>query len=279
MAIIYRTAGPWGAGKGANLVAGEVDGNFYDLNARLMVTEGAIPELVSISFFEVVGNSFYIHMTNGTIQGPFALPQLAWNFRGEWVSNIVYYVNDVVTHNGSVYMVMFSHVSGATFDPNANDGLGHPYYALLLTEPSNVLPTGGNIGDYLYKQSSTDYDCTWSPPVVFPAQALREAPNPTYTVTLDNIASYVRCINGSGCTVAIPNDVALNFPLSTEISFRQCTDSPVILQPASSVLFSTIKGFLFSNGTVQTGRNGAVITAKKVGPNSWDVFGLLAGGT
>jgi hypothetical protein len=53
----------------------------------------------------------------------------------------------------------------------------------------------------------------------------------------------------------------------------------VILQPASSVLFSTIKGFLFSNGTVQTGRNGAVITAKKVGPNSWDVFGLLAGGT
>jgi hypothetical protein len=275
MPIIYRTAGPWGAGKGANLVAGEVDGNFYEINNRLITTEAAIPTLVSISFFEVAGNSFYIHMSNGTIQGPFTLPQLAWNFRGAWTPNTVYYVNDVVTINGSVYMVTFNHVSALVFDPYATDGQGHPYYGLLLTEPSNVLPKGGNIGDYLYKQSANDYDCVWSPPVVFPAQALREAPDATYTLTLDNIASYVRCVNASGCSIMIPNDTRMNFPLSTEISFRQCTGSAVTLRPDVSVVFATIDGFLQTDNSVLTGRKGAVITAKKISSNNWDVFGLM----
>jgi hypothetical protein len=278
MAVIYRTAGPWGAGKGANLVAGEVDGNFYDINSRLTVAEETIPTLVSISFFEVSGNSFYIHMTDGTIQGPFALPQAAWNFRGTWLPSTAYYINDVVTFIGSTYMVTFNHISAATFDPNANDGLGHPYYGLLLTNPANVIPAGGQFGDYLTKRSDADFDISWSGPVVFPAQALREAPNPTYTLTLDNIASYVRCINGAGCTIIVPSDTTLTFPLASEISLRQCTASPVILRPDTGVSFSTIAGFLFTDGSVQTGRNGAVITAKKIGPNNWDIFGLLAGG-
>jgi len=281
MPIIYRTAGPWGAGKGANLVAGEVDGNFYDVDRRLLTVEDNFPEAATgIAFFSVSGDLFYVHMTNGTIQGPFQLPSRKWNFRGEWLSSTNYQKDDVVTANGGVYLILLNHVSGSVFDPGANDGLSHDYYALLLTDPANVMPDGGLTGQYLMKTSNTDYVVGWQTPTVFPSQKLLEAPNATYSLTLNNIASYVRCVNGSGCTITIPNDDVLNFPLSTEISFRQCTDSPVTLQGGSDVALGTIDGYLATDpvtfvNTVRTGRSGAVITAKKIRAYGWDVFGLL----
>jgi hypothetical protein len=272
MAIIYRTPGPWGAGKGANLVAAEIDGNFYDVDRRVTVVEDNIPAAANgIAFFSVSGSLFYVHMTDGTIQGPFALPQQAWNFRGAWAPATVYSVDDVVTANGSVYMVLINHVSASLFDPNVSDGAGHNAYGLLLTNPANVLPAGGLNGQYLTKTSDTiDYASGWQTPVIFPSQKLLEAPNPTYGLTLANIASYVRCVNASGCTITIPSDSTLNFPLSTEISFRQCTDTGITLVPASAVAFNLISGL-----SAKTARNGAVISAKKVAANNWDVFGLL----
>lgn len=272
MAIVYRTSGPWGTGKGANLVAGEVDTNFYDLAQRMTTVEGDLPQAaVSIAFFSISGDLFSVHMTNGTVQGPFELPTRAWNFRGDWQPSTIYNVDDVVTANGGVYMVLVNHTSAATFNAGATDGSGNNLYGLLLVNPSNVLPTGGEIGQYLVKTDDVDYVVGWQTPVVFPSQKLLEAPDPTYTLTFNNIASYVRCIHVSGCTVTIPNDSTLNFPLSTEISFRQCTAAAVILSAASGVTLNAI-GALLS----KTGAMGAVITAKKVAANNWDVFGLLA---
>lgn len=271
MPIIYRTAGPWGAGKGGNLVAGEVDGNFYDVDRRLITIEDNAPEAANgIAFFSVSGSLFYIHMTNGTIQGPFQLPGMRWNFRGVWLPSTVYSVDDVVTANGSVYLVLFNHVSGSVFVPGANDGLGHNYYGQLLTNPENVLPSGGLAGQYLTKTSNTSYVVGWQTPTIFPSQKILEAPDPTYTLTLDNIASYVRCVNGSGCTVTVDVDTTLNFPLGTEVSFRQCTNVGVILVAATGVIFSVIEGY-----SAKTARNGAVITAKKIAANKWDVFGYV----
>lgn len=271
MAIIYRTAGPWGAGKGANLVPGEVDGNFFDVDKRVTHIEDIMPAAANgIAFFSASGNQFYVHMTDGTIQGPFILPQQAWNFRGEWTTSTIYNVNDVVTANGGVYLVLFNHVSASSFDPNVNDGLGHDYYALLLINPANVLPSGGEVGQYLTKSDTFDYAVNWQTPVIFPSQRLLEAPSSTYTLTLDNIASYVRCVSASGCSITVQNDSVLNFPLSTEISFRQCTNSGITLLADTGVTFNTIVGF-----SAKTARNGAVITTKKVLANNWDIFGLL----
>lgn len=47
--IIYRTSGTWGAGKGSNLTAAEVDGNFYDLEERVetLETYGATAESIT----------------------------------------------------------------------------------------------------------------------------------------------------------------------------------------------------------------------------------------
>jgi hypothetical protein len=271
MAIIYRTIGPWGAGKGANLVAAEVDGNFYDINNRLTVTEETIPTLVSIDHFAVSGNAFYIHMTDGTIQGPFALPVTTWNFRGTWRPNTNYMLNDVTDYNGAVYMVLFNHISATVFDAGANDGAGHAYYGLMLEQPSSIIPPGGLTGQLLAKSSNADYAVNWQTPAIFPAMTLREAPDPTYTLTLADIAGYVRCVNASGCSITIPSDATLSFPLSVEISFRQCTASPVTLVPGTAVTINTITGL-----RPATGGTGAVITAKKVGANTWDLFGLLS---
>lgn len=275
MTIVYRTSGPWGAGKGANLVPAEVDGNFFDVSRRVTVLEDNAPAASNgIAYFNIGGTNnelFYVHMTNGTIQGPFALPQKTWTFRGPWTPSIVYNADDVVTMVGSVYLVLFNHISAAIFDPGANDGLGHDFYGLLLSNPANVLPAGGLQGQYLVKSADADYAVGWQTPVVFPAQKLLEAPDPTYTLTNSNVASYVRCVNASGCTIVIPNDATLSFPLSTEMSFRQCTDGGIVLSPDIDVVFNVISGL-----QSKTARNGAVITAKKIATNSWDVFGLLS---
>jgi hypothetical protein len=271
MPIIYRTAGPWGAGKGANLVPGEVDGNFYDVDRRLFIIEDSAQEVATgIAFFSVSGDLFYVHMTNGTIQGPFALPDKKWNFRGPWLPSTVYSRDDVVTANGGVYLVLLNHVSAAVFVPGANDGSAHNYYGLLLTNPANVLPSGGLTGQYLMKTSDTSYVIGWQTPTTFPSQKVLEAPDPTYTLTLDNIASYVRCVNGSGCTITVNADATLNFPLGTEVSFRQCTNAGVTLVAATGVIFNLIEGF-----SAKTARNGAVITAKKIAASKWDVFGYV----
>jgi hypothetical protein len=250
-----------------------VDGNFHDLDARVGSVEDNIPAAaVGIAFFAVTPpNLFYVHMTNGTIQGPFALPQLAWNFRGVWTPSTVYAVNDVFTANGSTYMVLINHISASLFDPNANDGAGHNVYGLLLTNPANSLPQGGLIGQYLVKSDITDYAVSWQTPAIFPAQTILEAPNPTYTLTLANIASYVRCVNASGCAITVPGDATLTFPLSTEISFRQCTASGIVLSADTGVQFNLISGY-----SARTSLTGAVITAKKIAANNWDIFGLLS---
>lgn len=274
MAIIYRTDGAWGAGKGANLVAAEVDGNFYDVDQRIVDLEGSMPAAaVGIAFFSVTGtNLFNVHMTDGTIQGPFALPEQVWNFRGDWLPTTVYAANDVVTANGSVYLVLVNHTSNAgAFDPDANDGAGHNYYGLLLTNPANVIPAGGDVGQYLAKTDTADYAIGWeTPPTPDLSQAVLQAAGTTYTLTLANAATYVRCTNAAGCSITIAPDATLSFPLSTEISFRQCTDAGVVLVAGTGVILNAISGL-----STATGRNGAVITAKKVAADTWDVFGLL----
>lgn len=163
MALVYRTSGPWGGGAGANLSAGQVDYNFYDLDYRLQSMELHPLQPVQISYFSTVGSQFYVHMSDGTVQGPLALPVVGWNFRGVWTPSTTYFVNDVITGpDNVVYIVMLNHISApATFDPGANDGAGHNAYKVVMTSPAGVLPAGGGPGFVLTKASVTDYDVQW----------------------------------------------------------------------------------------------------------------------
>ena len=119
MTMIYRTAGAWGAGKGSNLTAAEVDGNFHDLDARLVDVETNPAQPVQIESITSTGSALTITMDNGDVYGPFPIDAATIDFRGNWAPATAYKTNDIVVHAGSeVYYVAADHTSDGTFDAN-----------------------------------------------------------------------------------------------------------------------------------------------------------------
>jgi hypothetical protein len=163
MPITYRTSGSWGAGTGVDLSASQIDNNFYYHDSLIAALEDHAGSGAGIDYFAVSGNNFFVHLTDHTILGPYALPVSQWHWRGPWTVSTSYAVNDVFEIDGSVYLDIYAPNPGQlTFDPNANDGLGHNFYALLITAPSDVLPVGGTSGQLLAKSvDSPDYAVEW----------------------------------------------------------------------------------------------------------------------
>ncbi len=162
-AITYRTNDitRWGTGQGSDLSAPQIDINFYNLAQDIASIQTGLT--AGIDFFVAAGPNFYVHLKDHTVLGPYALPVAQWNFRGQWLPSTAYAVMDVITDNGSVYLVIFAHTSNPTFNQFANDGLGHDYYGLLLSQPSDVLPVGGTAGQVLTKSvDSPDFSVEWA---------------------------------------------------------------------------------------------------------------------
>jgi hypothetical protein len=158
MAIVYRTPGPWGPGLSENLSPAQVDNNFWQLVQD--VASKAI-QGVGISNFVVSGNQFTVVLTDHTLLGPYPLPIAQITFRHEWQPNTSYIANDIFTHGGSTYITLVNHISAATFDPGANDGLGHDFYGLLLQNAAITIPVGGFDGAFLRKLGSVDFAAQW----------------------------------------------------------------------------------------------------------------------
>lgn len=135
MTLKFRTNGPWGPGEGGDLPAFDIDMNFYELLSRIIVLEGDPPVAVSISDFTVVGTQLTVVMTDATTRGPFTLPTTKISNGGEWQPNTLYVTQTFLKNGGRLYLVVFNHVSNATFDPGANDGDGHDFYELVLDKP------------------------------------------------------------------------------------------------------------------------------------------------
>ena len=163
MTQTYRTddLARWGAGQGFNLSPVQVDINFWDLIQRMLAQEARPDPSAGIAYFEIVGVMMYVHMTDGSVLGPYELPVATFNDRGVWTAETVYSKMDTFSINGGLYVVVFDHTSGATFDPGANDGAGHDYYQLMLQTPGSSLPSGGAVGSLLQKTTETDYAVGW----------------------------------------------------------------------------------------------------------------------
>jgi hypothetical protein len=237
MTVIYRTAGAWGAGLGANLTPANVDGNFWDHDSRIEALEDHTGEGVGISTFTISGNQLTVVMTDSTTRGPFALPSATWDFRGPWQPLTTYLALDVVTALTGLYLVTYPHTSASAFDPNANDGLGHNYY---------------------------------SPLIEFPPVPVLTVTVATFTPGLSYANSYIRMTNVSGCAVTIPNDATLNFAIGTELHFRAVANPSVTFEPMSGCFINFPEGYLNSIAVI-----GGTVTLKKVAADEWDAFGLL----
>lgn len=161
--ITYRSV------KGSDLTADEIDTNFSntavavdDLQATVLSGGAA-----GVDYFSIADNNqLYVTLTNHATSLVGTLPSSAWDAGPGpavqfWAASTAYAVNAVFQNDGSLYLVIYPDPGQLTFDPNANDGLGHNYFALLLASPSDVLPTGGAAGSFLVKASSVDFAVEW----------------------------------------------------------------------------------------------------------------------
>ncbi len=115
--IVFRTTGPWGPGKGANLTPTEVDENFHDVDERIDTLETNPPVAVSIASISVVGSSMFVFLDDSTELGPFTLPTAVFNWRGDWAEGTSYVINDVFYSAGDgVYLVVTDFESASNFD-------------------------------------------------------------------------------------------------------------------------------------------------------------------
>lgn len=294
MTIVYRDV------KGSNLTPDEVDGNFHDLDDRVSAIEDSPPEARGI--VEITqggdGGSLTIEMTDSTTEGPFTLPEFSIRFRGEWEATTGYLVNDIITANSVVYIVLFAHTSEATFDPGANNGMGDDYYGVLLEIPATTIPAGGGEGYVLTKNSATDYDMQWqnrgipdggdagdvliklsSDDLDFDWAPASFASVSNLAVTefnpeLTHAGGFYMCTNVAGCLVRIPEHGSVAFPIGTEMHFCQDAAGSIVIVGQDSdtnVVIDAPIGY-----EPLTALEGSVITAKKVATNRWVVFGLVA---
>lgn len=119
----------WGAGKGGDLDAVEVDMNFWDILERLDAVEADPPEPVSVDQITSTDNTFTITLTNGA-STVLPLPAAKFNVI-PWTPLTFFAPNTYVTEGQNTYLVLLPHTSAASFDPNANDGSGNELYGLL----------------------------------------------------------------------------------------------------------------------------------------------------
>lgn len=162
--LTYRTADftRWGGGQGSNLSATQVDLNFWTLFEAIQAIQSEPDNFAGIDFITVMaGDQLYITLTDHRVMGPFTLPTSEWNPRGVWQPNTAYAPFDVVTFNGSLYLITIGHTSAATFSPFATDGNGHNLYNLILNSPDNVLPLNGSLGQRLVRQTGSPLATSW----------------------------------------------------------------------------------------------------------------------
>lgn len=93
----------------------------------------------------------------------------------------------------------------------------------------------------------------------------------TYTPAMADQQKYLRCTNAGGCTVIVPANASIAFPVKSEITFRQCGAGQVSFAVASGVVLNGVSGFLD-----KTAGEGASVMIKKVAADEWDLIGLLA---
>jgi hypothetical protein len=141
MAIIYRTAGVWGAGKAANLTPVEVDQNFNDLDVRVTAVETNPAQPNQIASIDVVGRLMTITMTDHTTFGPFALPVTKFEFTGEFQPFHDYKQFQFLTNANILYMVLHDFTSEGAFI-FGSDADGPFYQQIVLANPPTVYDIG-----------------------------------------------------------------------------------------------------------------------------------------
>ena len=124
MTIVYVTTGAWGSGTGTPNSAAQVDGNFYDVDQRIVDLNADLAEGKRIDTVTYTSNSMTFHFTDGTSQ-VIPLPIATLTYVGEWMNSTPYARGNLVSVRAlGMYQVLENHTTPpppAMFDPNATD--------------------------------------------------------------------------------------------------------------------------------------------------------------
>lgn len=134
MTIVYVTSGAWGTGTGAPNSAAQVDGNFYDLDQRVVNLVGDLDEGKRIDTVTYTSSSMTFHYTDGTTD-VIPLPVAEMEYAGTWMNSTPYTTSHLITAANGFYQVLQNHTTPALpapFDPHAVDGSGNPLYQLWM---------------------------------------------------------------------------------------------------------------------------------------------------
>ena len=136
MTIIYVTTGAWGGGTGTPNSAAQVDGNFYDVDQRVVALTADLAEGKRIDFVTYTSNSMTFHFTDDTTQ-VIPLPIATFEYRGQWTNDTPYTRGNLITASNGFFQVLEDHTTPplpAPFDPNATDGTtdNNPLYQLWM---------------------------------------------------------------------------------------------------------------------------------------------------
>lgn len=207
--LTYRTSdnARWGGGLGSDLSAGQIDLNFWALFSAVQALETHQTAAADIDYMVTVGNQLYVHLTNHRVLGPLTIPTANWQPKGAWAPFTLYGSFNTVTNNGSLYLVLTPHTSGATFSPLATDGLGQNLYSLLVAQPNNALPDGGTIGQRLAKSSGSPYKTIWQSDFIRLALYVEGKPTPGERVMQYMVVDHMTLPAGLAGSVAYANVV------------------------------------------------------------------------
>src|SRR5262245_20873485 len=135
MTIVYVTTGAWGAGTGTPNTAAQGDGNFYDLDQRIVAVNADLAEGKRIATVTYTSNSMTFHYTDGTTQ-VMPLPVATLEYAGQWLNDTSYQRGQMLSSGNGFYQVLETHTTPPwpeVFDPNAiADTDGDPLYGLWM---------------------------------------------------------------------------------------------------------------------------------------------------
>ncbi|RWQ35538.1 MAG: hypothetical protein EOS20_18710, partial [Mesorhizobium sp.] len=91
---------------------------------------------------------------------------------------------------------------------------------------SNITVVGTQMTIYL--EDATEFGPFTLPQANFRPSVVATVATDTYAPVLADANSYKRCTHADGCTVTVPLNSAVAFPVDTELTYRQAADEPII---------------------------------------------------
>lgn len=240
VSVLYRNTTSDFTGKGSRLTSLEGDRNTFNIvTAIVALQEAAAASGKTLESVTAEGDQLTFHYSDSTTD-TIAMPTATSEWRGEWAAGMILVKTDLFYAAGALYQVQLAHTAASEFDPGANNGTGTDYYKKIFSFPS------------------------------IPGIEISDA---EFMPTIIHANSYMRCTSATGCVVVIPLNVTAPYEMFTEMVFRDVTTSGGISLDKESTTIKLNIPELFDPITLC---KHATIGIKLVGPDEWDVFGLLS---